>query len=57
MLTVHARPTKMSLVSGLCARHLKPARMSAFLLFYFAMKQCPIAAKIAGSIGILLCCV
>ena len=23
----------------------------------FAMKQCPIAAKIAGSIGILLCCV
>ena len=28
-----------------------------FILFYFfAMKRCPIAAKIAGSIGILPCC-
>ena len=24
---------------------------------YFAMKRCPIAAKIAGSIGIMPCCV
>ena len=32
---------------------------SAFLIFFFclAMKRCPIAAKIAGSIGILPCCV
>ena len=33
-------------------------RMSAFLDYFFgAMKRCPIAAKIAGSIGILPCCV
>ena len=33
-------------------------RASAFLIsgFFFAMKQCPIAAKITGSIGILPCC-
>ena len=24
--------------------------------FYFTLKRCPVAAKIAGSIGILPCC-
>ena len=28
-----------------------------YLFFVVAMKRCPIAAKIAGPIGILLCCV
>ena len=33
-------------------------RALAFLIFFFfAMKRCPIAATIAGSIGILLRCV
>ena len=33
------------------------ARMGIFRCFLLAMKQCPIAAQIAGSIGILQCCV
>ena len=44
-------------VSGLRARHLRPARRHFDCSFCLAMKRCPIAAKIAGSIGILLCCV
>ena len=46
-------------VSGHRARRLRPAHQLflGFFFFFFAMKQCPIAAKIAGSIGILPCCV
>ena len=38
-------------------RRLRPARRHFYFFFLFAMKRCPIAAKIAGSIGILLRCV
>ena len=47
-------------VSGVWSLRSSPQTCaSAFLVFFvfFAMKQCPIAAKIAGSIGILPCCV
>ena len=44
-------------VSGLCARRLRPAHQHFSFLFFFAIKQCPIATKIAGSIGILPRCV
>ena len=50
---------KKSPVSGLCARHFRPCA-SAFLVSFFFfcyMKRCPIAAKIAGSLGILPRCV
>ena len=43
-------------------RFLVSAHVGMFIylfiyLFIFAMKRCPIEAKIAGSIGILPCCV
>ena len=47
-------------VSGLLASRLRPARRHFFLFLsccFFAMKRCPIAAKIAGSNGILPGCV
>ena len=47
-------------VSGFWLPRASPqSRASEFLVFFFffAMKRCPIAAKIAGSIGILPCCV
>ena len=49
---------KMSLVSGLhvCARHLRRVIIFSFP-FFFAVKRCPIAAKIVGSLAILPCCV
>ena len=47
---------KKAPVSGLRARRLRPARLHCYFIC-FAMKRCPIAAKIAGSIGILPCCV
>ena len=38
-------------------RESPQTRASAFLIFFFfAVKRCPIAARIAGSIGILPCC-
>ena len=44
--------------TALGARRLRPARRHfEFYLFILAMKRCPIAAKIAGSIRILPCCV
>ena len=43
------RPSKKLPVSGLRAAFL--------VFFFFAMKRCPIAGKIAGSIRILPCCV
>ena len=45
-------------VSGHCARRPRPGvSIFNFLSFCLAMKRCPIAAKFAGSIGILPCCV
>ena len=44
-------------VSGFWSLHTWPqTSTSAFLIHFFAMKRCPIAAKIAGSIGIMPCC-
>ena len=34
-----------------------PRALQVLMLIFFAMKRCLIATKIAGSIGILLCCV
>ena len=45
------------LVCGLRACSLRPALRHFEFCFCFAVKRCPIAAKIAGSIGILRCCV
>ena len=47
------RPPKKYPVSGLLAHRLRPA--CRHLNICFAMKRCPIVAKIAGLIGILLC--
>ena len=46
-------------VSGFWSPHASPqTSTSALLIFlFFAMKLCPIAAKISGSIRILPCCV
>ena len=46
-------------VSGFWSPRVSPQTcLSAFLIFFFfAMKRCPVTAKIAGSIRILLCCV
>ena len=59
------QPLKVAAVMSLrflvSARVASDPRVAAFEFFYyfilFAMKRCPIAAKIAGSIGMLLCCV
>ena len=48
---------KKSPVSGVHAHNLRTARRHFSILFFFSMKPCPIAAKIAGSIGTLPCCV
>ena len=45
---------KKSLISIPCAYCLRPVLWH--FKFFFAMKRCPIAAKIAGSIGTLPCC-
>ena len=43
--------------SGFWSTRVSPqTRSSAFLIQIFAMKRCPIAAKIAGSIGLLPYC-
>ena len=50
-------PPKKSLVCGLHTSRLRPAyRHLKLFKICFAMKRCPIAAKIAGLIGILSCC-
>ena len=54
--TVHFRPKKDP---GFWSPRASPqTRASAFWinLFFVAMKRCPIAARIAASIGILPCC-
>ena len=38
-------------------RFLVSARVASEPAFFCAMKRCPIVAKIAGSIGLLQCCV
>ena len=52
-IIIFIMPTK---VSCFLSPHASPqTRTSAFVVF--ATKQCPIAAKIAGSIGIMPCCI
>ena len=51
----HSAKKKKSPLSGLHACHLRPTRRHFYFYLIFAMKRCPIAAKIAGSIGILPC--
>ena len=52
---VHPRPPKKSPFSGIHAHRLRP--MGRHFYFFYYEKQCSIAAKIAGLIGILPCCV
>ena len=56
-MTPGVRPPQK--VSGLCERRLKPVRQHflVYMHFLLALKRCPIAAKIGGSIGILPRCV
>ena len=57
-MIVFSKAPKKCIVSGLRVHRLRPARRHFYYLkFLSAMKRCPIAAKIAGSIGILPCCV
>ena len=62
MQQLNLRPPKKYLVSARIVSDPCVGIFSFFfflfyLIFFWAMKRCPIASKLAGSIGILLCCV